>query len=275
MGALVLHGELFKFSLHSGAGLLGRSNLGVKVIDGLFGLRYTSSELVLASLEFVDAAKSLNIVLGLPELYFSLGLGQSLEGIVLLLRLFVNSHTEVLSLGGETLELGEEGGSVTGFSVSKTLGVLNLGGEGDFVFLQGGDGVFGLLNLTGEVLRLNLQLLLSRISLVQGTGQLIEFLVGLHNESLSHLAVLLHVGSITHGLLKTSSSFLQVSLHTRLVLLRLGFVLVDGVDLLSELGHAVVVLLSQSSKGSLVRDVGLLKISLDLSQLSLSLLVEF
>merc|ERR1719461_464608 len=253
VGALVLHGEFLQFSFHSGAGLLSGGNLGVQVVNGLFGLRDAAGKLVLASFKLINAAKSLNIVLGFPELDLSLGLGQGLEGVVLLLRLLIDPHAEVLSLGGKALELGEKGGSVASLSVSKTLGVLDLG---------------------GEILRLDLELLLGGIGFVQGAGQFVQLLVGLNDKSLSHLAVLLHVGSIAHGLLKTRSGLLQVSLHTGLVLLGLGLVLVDGVDLLSELRHAVVVLLSEGSKSSFMGDVGLLEIALDLGELSLSLLVE-
>merc|ERR1719461_1175460 len=274
VGALILHGEFLEFSFHSGAGLLSGGNLGVQVVNGLLGFRDAAGKLVLASFKLIDAAKSLNIVLGFPELDLSLGLGQGLEGVVLLLRLLIDPHAEVLSLGGKALELGEKGGSVASLSVSKTLGVLDLGGEGDLVLLQGRDGILSLLDLAGEILRLDLELLLGGIGFVQGAGQFVELLVGLYDKSLSHLAVLLHVGSIAHGLLKTRSGLLQVSLHTGLVLLGLGLVLVDGVDLLSELRHAVVVLLSEGSKSSFMGDVGLLEIALDLGELSLSLLVE-
>merc|ERR1719210_1693139 len=86
--------------------------------------------------------------------------------------------------------------------------------------------------------------------------------------------ILLHVGSIPHGLFKTSSGLSKVSLHTSLVLLRLGLVLVDGVNLFSQLRHAVVVLLSKSSKGSLMTNVRLLKIRFEFGQLRLTLLVQ-
>merc|ERR1719340_463938 len=221
--------------------------------------------------QIVNAAESLNFVLGLPQLNLSLGLGKSLQGIVVLL---VNAHPEVLSLSHQVLVLGEEGSAVPGLSVSESLGVLQLGGQGDLVLLQSSDGVLSLLNLAVEVLGLHLQLLLGAVGLVEGAGELIELLVGLNNHSLGHLDVLLHVCSVTHALLQSGPGLSEVSLHTGLVLLRLGLVLVDGVDLLPELSHAVVVLLSQSSQGALVTDVGLLQVGLQLGQLTLSLLVE-
>merc|ERR1719384_2228288 len=274
MSSLILHGELLKLIVHSRLGLLSGGNLGVEVLNVLLGLLDTGSKLGLATLKLINAAKSLNLILGLPELDLSLGLGESLEGIILLLILFINSHAEVLSLGHQVLVLGEQGGSVSGLSISKSLGVLQLGGQRDLVFLEGSNGILTLLDLAGQVLGLNLELLLGGVSLIESTGELIKLLVGLDNHALAHLDILLHVGSISHGLLKTSSGLSEVSLHTSLVLLRLGLVLVDGVNLLSKLRHAVVVLLSKSSKGSLMTNVRLLKIRLEFGQLRLTLLVQ-
>merc|ERR1712117_514890 len=117
MGSLILHGELLKLIVHSGLGLLSGGNLGVEVLNVLFSLLDTGSKLGLATLKLINAAKILNLILGLPELDLSLGLGESLEGIILLLILFINSHAEVLSLGHQVLVLGEQGGSVSGLSI--------------------------------------------------------------------------------------------------------------------------------------------------------------
>merc|ERR1712012_116459 len=231
-------------------------------------------KLVLATLQLINATKSLNLVLGLPELDLSLGLGQTLESIILLLILLVNAHAQVLGLSHEVLVLGEQSSSVTSLGISQSLGVLQLSGQRDLVLLQSSDGVLTLLDLTSQVLGLNLQLLLGGVSLVESASKLIKLSIGLDNAALAHLDVLLHVGALSHGLLKTSSGLSQVSLHTSLVLLRLGLVLVDGVDLLAQLRHAVVVLLSESSQSSLVSNVGLLQVALQLGQLRLALLVE-
>merc|ERR1719225_242724 len=254
VGPLVLHADLLQLSVHSGLGLLGGGNLGVESINVLLSLLDTGSQLVPASLQLVNAAESLNFVLGLPQLNLSLGLGQGLQGVVLLLILLVNAHTEVLSLSHQVFVLGEEGSTVPGLSVPESLGILQLGGQGDLVLLQSSDGVLGLLNLAGEVLGLHLQLLLGAVGLIEGAGELIELLVRLDNHSLGHLDVLLHVGSVTHSLLQARAGLSQVSLHTSLVLLRLGLVLV---------------LLSQSSQGALVSNVGLLEVGLQLGQLAL------
>merc|ERR1712012_148394 len=231
-------------------------------------------KLVLATLQLINATKSLNLVLGLPELDLSLGLGQTLESIILLLILLVNAHAQVLGLSHEVLVLGEQSSSVTSLGISQSLGVLQLSGQRDLVLLQSSDGVLTLLDLTSQVLGLNLQLLLGGVSLVESASKLIKLSIGLDNAALAHLDVLLHVGALSHGLLKTSSGLSQVSLHASLVLLRLGLVLVDGVDLLAQLRHAVVVLLSESSQSSLVSNVGLLQVALQLGQLRLALLVE-
>ena len=65
------------------------------------------------------------------------------------------------------------------------------------------------------------------------------------------------------------SIYLEVSFHTSLVLLALGFVLVDTVNLVAQLGHAVVVLLAESSQGALVGNVSLIEIGLQFDQLCL------
>merc|ERR1719410_2819857 len=166
-------------------------------------------------------------------------------GIVLLLVLLVNTHAEVLGLSHQVLVLGHQRGAVSGLSVSEALGVLQLGGQRDLVLLQSSDGVLSLLNLTVEVLGLHLQLLLGAVGLIEGTGELIKLLVGFDNHALGHFDVLLHVGSVTHSLLQARPGLSKVSLHASLVLLGLGLVLVDGVNLLAQLSHAVVVLLPE------------------------------
>merc|ERR1719284_1197019 len=74
-------------------------------------------QLVLRSLELVDAAKSLGLVLGLPQLDLRLGLAQGLENVVLLLGLLVDLHPQVLRLRAESLELGEQGSAVASLTV--------------------------------------------------------------------------------------------------------------------------------------------------------------
>merc|ERR1719443_503377 len=124
VGALVLHGDLLQLGLKTVLGLLGGGNLGVEAVDGLLGLHHAAGQLGLASLQLVNTSKSLSLVLGLPELDLGLGLGQGLQGVVLLVRLLVDAHLEVLALGAEHLELGQEGGSVSGLSIGQPLGVL-------------------------------------------------------------------------------------------------------------------------------------------------------
>merc|ERR1719232_1479942 len=217
---------------------------------------------------------SFDLVFGFPELNLRLSLGQSLESIILLLILLVNAHAEALSLSHQALVLGEESSTVSGLTISQSLGVLQLGGQRDLVLLEGGDGILTLLNLSCQVLGLNLELLLGGISFIESSGELIKLAIGLNNHALAHLDILLHVGSLSHGLLQTRSGLSEVSLHTSLVLLRLGLVLVDGVNLLAQLAHAVVVLLSQSSQSSLMGNVGLLQVRLELGKFSFTLLVQ-
>merc|ERR1719461_1274047 len=249
VGPLVLHGQLLELGVHASSRLLSRSNLGVQSLDVLLGLGDLGGQLVLGSLKLVDAAKSLGLVLGLPQLDLRLGLAQGLENVVLLLRLLVDLHPQVLRLRAESLELGEQGSAVASLTVGELLGVLQLGSQGDLVLLQSSDGVLSLLNLARE-------------------------LVGLDNQALGHLAVLLHVGTLAHGLLESGPSLLEIPLHASLVLLGLGLVLVDAVDLVAKLSHGVVVLLAEGSQGAFVGNVGLIQVSLQLDQLGLTLLVQ-
>merc|ERR1719350_2145365 len=274
VGTLVLHGKLLELRIHTRLGLLSRSNLRIERLNQLLSLSDPSAKLGLAALKLINATKSLSLVLGLPQLDLRLGLGEGLEDIILLLRLLINLHPQVLGLTAERFELGEEGGTVAGLAISQPLGVLKLGRQRDLVLLQSTNGVLGLVNLAGQVLSLNLELLLGRVSVIESAGKLILLLVRLNNQALGHLAVLLHVGTVAHGLLESSPGLLEVPLHTGLVLLRLGLVLVDGINLVAQLSHAVVVLLAESSKSSLMSNVSLIQISLQLNQLTLTLLVQ-
>ena len=177
-------------------------------------------------------------------------------------------------LSVQVLEPGQEGGTVPGLRVTQALGVLELGGQGDLGLTESGNGVLSLINLPGEILVLDLELLLGRVSLVQGPCELIQLLVGLNNQTLGELSVPLVVGPVPHGLIKASSGLLEVALHASLVLLRLGLHLVEGVDLLTHLRHVVVVLLPEGGQGALMGNVGLLQLGLELGKLSLPLLVE-
>merc|ERR1712241_514060 len=83
------------------------------------------------------------------------------------------------------------------------------------------------------------------------------------------------IGTISHGLIKSSTSFLQVTLHTSLVFFRLCFHLVETINLLSHFSHVIIVLLPQCCQGTFMGNVGLIKLCFKLSQLNLSLLIEF
>merc|ERR1719268_50164 len=232
VGALVLHLMILKLDLDAVLGLLSGSNLGVEGVDGLLGLVHPGAKLGLVALKLVNAAESLSLELGLPELDLSLGLREGTQGIVLALSLLVDLHLHVLAVGGQVLVLGQEGGAVAGLGISEPLCVLKLGGQGHLALAQSCDGVLCLLNLAGEVLRLDDQLLLGGVSLVQGPGQLVHLLVGLHNGALGHLAVLLNVGALPHGVVESSAGLTKIPLHVGLVLLGLGLVLVQAINLL-------------------------------------------
>merc|ERR1719361_1934214 len=151
VGTLVLHGKLLELRIHTRLGLLSRSNLRIERLNQLLSLSDPSAKLGLAALKLINATKSLSLVLGLPQLDLRLGLGEGLEDIILLLRLLINLHPQVLGLTAERFEFGEEGGTVAGLAISQPLGVLKLGRQRDLVLLQSTNGVLGLVNLAGQV----------------------------------------------------------------------------------------------------------------------------
>merc|ERR1712079_1001164 len=129
-------------------------------------------------------------------------------------------------------------------------------------------------NLLPQVLVLNLQLLARGVSLIQSPCHLNQLLVSFNNEALSQFSIPLMVGPLPHSLIKSSPCFLKITLHASLVFLSLGLHLIESINVLSHLSHVVVMLLPEGSKSSLMSNVGLFKFTLQLSQLSLTLLVK-
>merc|ERR1719297_61271 len=274
MDTLVLHGDVIQVSGKPALGLLGVGNLGGQDINELLILDNLGLELVAGSLKLLNAAHTLRLIAGLPQLDLSLGLGQSLEGIRLPHGLVLKLLPHVLKVSGQHLVLGEEGSTVLGLGISKSLGVLQLGGDGDLGLVHVGNGILELLNLSVEVLVLNLETLLGGLSLIESSGHLIQSGVGVNNGSLEQLALLVKLSLALDGILQIKTSVTEVKLKSRLVLLRLDLVGIEAVNLLTEVGHGVVVLHAESSKGSLLSNVELLELSLESAELSLTLLVE-
>merc|ERR1719237_1004929 len=167
VSTLILHLEILKLNLDAVLGLLGGSNLGVERVNGLLGFVNTSAKLRLVALELVDAAKSLSLELRFPQLDLSLSLGEGAQGVVLALGLLLDSHLHVLAVSCQALVLGQERGTVASLGISKPLGVLKLGGQGHLALAKSGNCILSLLDLAGQVLRLNDQLLLGGISLIE------------------------------------------------------------------------------------------------------------
>merc|ERR1719422_1895736 len=160
--SLVLHGEVVKISGLSTLGLLGVGDLGGEDVNELLILHNLGLQLVASSLKLLNATHSLGLKARLPQLSLSLGLGQSLQGV----RLAHGLVLEVLQVSGHHLVLGQQGGAVLGLGVRQGLGVLQLGGHGDLGLVHVSDGVLQLLNLSVEVLVLNLQTLLGGLGLI-------------------------------------------------------------------------------------------------------------
>merc|ERR1719472_381143 len=271
---LVLHGDVIQVSGKPALGLLGIGNLGGQNINELLVLDNLGLELVAGSLELLNAAHTLGLIARLPQLDLSLGLGQSLESIGLPHGLVLKFLPQVLEVSGHHLVLGEESSTVLSLSISKSLGVLQLGGDGDLSLVHVGNGILELLNLPIEVLVLNLEPLLGGLGLIEGTGHLIKPGVRVNNGGLEELALLVKLSLALDGIFKVKTGITEVELHASLVLLRLDLVSIEAVNLLTKVSHCVVVLHAESSQGSLLGNVKLLELSLESGKLTLTLLVE-
>merc|ERR1719297_671613 len=274
MDTLILHGDVIQVSGKPALGLLSVSNLGGQDINELLVLDNLGLELVAGTLELLNAAHTLGLIAGLPQLDLSLGLGKGLESIRLAHGLILKLLPQVLEISGQHLVLSEESSTVLGLSISKSLGVLKLGGDGDLSLVHVGNGVLELLNLPVEVLVLNLEPLLGGLGLIEGTGHLIKPGVGVNNGGLEELALFVKLSLALDSILKVETGVTEVELHASLVLLGLDLVSIEAVNLLTEVSHGVVVLHAESSQGSLLSNVELLELSLESSELSLTLLVE-
>merc|ERR1712121_546344 len=274
MDALILQLKILQVGFKAVLGLLSAGNLLVQRLNSLLSLSKAGHDLSLGSFQLINTAKTFSLILRSPQLDFSLGLGQSLEGIRFLLILLINAVLQALQLSVQALELAQQGSPVSGLSITHPLGVLKLGGERDLVLAKSSDSSLGLLNLAGQILILDLQLLPGGVGLIEGTSQLIKLLVGLNNQALGELAIPLIHGPLPHGLIKSSSGLLEIPFHTCLVLLSLGLHLVEAINLLTKFTHVAIVFLAKCSKGSLVGNVGFLQLSLQLSKLSFPLLVQ-
>merc|ERR1712214_1606 len=213
MSTLILKGHLLKLSSKTVLGLFSGANLTIKSLNCLFSFSNSGGNLSLDGLKLINSAKTLSLKLRFPQLNFSLGLGESLKNIILLLSLLINLHLKILSFSAKVLVLSKEGSTVSGLTISKSLSILKLSAKRDLVLLESSNSILSLLNLSVQILVLNLELLLGGVSFIESSGKLIKLLVGLNNGSLGHLAVLFHVRSSSHGLFKTRSGLLEVSLH--------------------------------------------------------------
>merc|ERR1712226_643215 len=248
MHPLVLHGEVIKLRVHPALGLLGISHLGGQAVNKLLALNNLGLQLVASSLKLLNAAHSLGLIAGLPQLDLSLGLGKSLKGITLPGILILKLLPKVLQVSGEHLVLGQERRAVLVLSIGQGLGVLQLGGDRDLALVHVSNGSLKLINLAGQILVLNLQALLGRLSLVQSTSHLIKPGVGINNGSLEQLASLVQLSLALNSVLQVTAGVAQIKLHVGLVLLRLDLVSAQAVNLLTKISHGVVVLHAKSSK---------------------------
>merc|ERR550517_2056766 len=252
---LVLHSQVIKLVVHPGLGLLSVGSLGGERGNQLLALDDLGLQLVAGGLKLLNPAHALGLEAGLPQLDLSLGLGEGLQGVGLPHGFVLHLLPEVLKVGGHHLVLGQQRGTILALSISQGLGVLQLGGARDLTLVHVGNGCLQFVNLAGQVLVLDLQPLLGRLSLIEGTGHLVEPGVGVNDVALEQLAALVQISLALDSVLEVATGIAEVQLHVSLVLLGLHLVAVEVVNLLSQVSHGVVVLHAQSSKGSLVSNV--------------------
>merc|ERR1719397_2087786 len=271
---LVLHGQVIELVVHPGLGLLSVGNLGGERVNQLLALNNLGLQLVAGGLKLLNSTHALGFKAGLPQLDLRLGLGKGLQGVGLPHGFVLHLLPEVLEVGGHHLVLGQQRGTILALSIGQGFGVLQLGGDRDLTLVHVGNGSLQFVNLAGQVLVLDLQPLLGRLGLIEGTGHLVEPGVGVNDVALEQLAALVQISLALDSVLEVATGIAEVQLHVSLVLLGFHLVAVEVVNLLSQVSHGVVVLHAQSSKGSLVSNIQLLKLSLQAGKLSLALLVE-
>merc|ERR1712226_728589 len=190
MSALVLQRNFLQVSLHPALALLAVSDLNIELVNGFLSFLNTSLKFATTGFKFINTAHSLSFVAGAPQLNFSLSLGEGLKSIRLAFMLILNPLLSGFEFGGKALELGKQRRTVTSFSISKTLHILQLGSEGNLLFVHGSKAGLTFLNLTFEVQFFNLKPLSLGLSFIQSTGKFIELGVGINNRTLEELTIL-------------------------------------------------------------------------------------
>merc|ERR1719331_825813 len=137
---LVLHGQVIELVVHPGLGLLSVGNLGGERVNQLLALDDLGLQLVAGGLKLFNAAHALSFKARLPQLDFSLGLGEGLQGVRLPHGLVLHLFSEVLKVGGHHLVLGQQRGTILALSIGQGFGVLQLGGDRDLTLVHVGNG---------------------------------------------------------------------------------------------------------------------------------------
>merc|ERR1719242_2371959 len=232
--SLVLHGKVVKLRVHPSLGLLGVGHLGGEHVNQLLTLDDLGLQLVAGCLKLLNAAHSLGLEARLPQLDLSLCLGESLQSVGLPRVLVIQLLPEVLQVSGHHLVLGKQGGAVLVLSISKSLGVLQLGRDGNLTLVHVGNGCLKFIDLAGQVLVLDLQPLLGGLGLIESTGHLIQPGVGIDNVALEQLAGFVQLSLALDSVLQVATGVAEVKLHVGLVLLGLHLVSTKRVNLLSK-----------------------------------------
>merc|ERR1719420_122678 len=153
-------------------------------------------------LQLINSAHTFSLKTRAPQLDLSLGLGKSFQCIRLALMFIFNTLTSILQFSAKVLEFAQQSRTVTAFRLSHALGIFKLGGQRNLALVKTSHGIFTLLNLALKILLLNVQTLLLRVSLIQSTSHLIQFLVGVNNGSLKELSIFIQLSLLTDSILQ-------------------------------------------------------------------------
>merc|ERR1719158_1385662 len=186
-----------------------------------------------------------------------------------------NLFTNVFQVSGKHFVFSKKIGSILGLSICQSFSILQLSCNRDLPLVHAGNCSFQLINLSVQVLILNLSTFFRGLSLIQTTGHFVKPSVGINNGSLKKLSCFVKFSFPLDSIFQISFGIAKIKLHASLIFLSLDFVVINIVNLLAKITRGVVVLHTESSKSPLLGNEEFLQFSFESCKFSLSLFIEF
>merc|ERR1719193_2875772 len=266
--------DILELSRDTGLGLLKVHVLDVELFDLGLSFVKAGSKLHASSLDFLSAGKTLRFVLGTPHLGLGVSLGEEALDVSLTLRFLIEVLTEGSNVVLKVAVLSEDGSAAPALIISELPAIIKLVGEGKLELGEVGQVRLSFLKLADKIGVLNGELLLGGIEVAEGAVSFIELGVGVAELVLELLGGLLSSSLVTSKGIHGSLGIIRITLHGILVLLSPGLHLVEMINVLRELSNSIVVLLAKHGESRLMLDVGFFKITAELGELTLTLLVQ-